>query len=334
MKLHNTPPPSAVFRYHSPPLSGNVINGVGEAAIRRATRVFHWPFGRPPHPWMALDLHFTLIGGMGGPLFGWGMVWNRLRNLWQIRRANGPVAKTRRRVEDPAAMAAEIKDLVRRIGGDCTVGITEVRGSAIVEGEEVAHKYAVCIGLPMDREIMVRVPEPVTAAEVMRVYRRVSRIAVQLSERIRAMGWPAQAHSDPKTGALLQIPHAIEAGLGQLGKHGSVIGLEYGSNFRLAAVTTDLPLAVDAPVDIGVDDLCMGCRRCTLDCPPDAIHDHKMLVRGVEKWYVDFDKCIPYFAENGGCSICIEVCPWSEPGRGPSLSRTLLAKRERLPAEA
>ncbi|MNC88202.1 3-chloro-4-hydroxyphenylacetate reductive dehalogenase precursor [compost metagenome] len=102
---------------------------------------------------------------------------------------------------------------------------------------------------------------------------------------------------------------------------------EYGSNFRLAAVLTDLPLACDAPADIGVDDLCLHCQRCTLDCPPAAILPDKQWVRGVKKWYVNFDKCIWYFAKTQGCGICIEVCPWSEPGRGLQLSGTLLAKR-------
>jgi epoxyqueuosine reductase QueG len=53
------------------------------------------------------------------------------------------------------------------------------------------------------------------------------------------------------------------------------------------------------------------------------------MVRGELKWYVDFDKCIPYFVKTYGCAICLEVCPWSEPGRGPSLSEKLLAKREK-----
>ena len=278
---------------------------------------------------MALDLHFNLIGGMGGPMFGWGMVVTRLMNLWVNRRGNGPVATQQRPVDDPAAMSEEIKALVKQLGGDCVVGITRVMEHGIIEGEKVDHKYAICIGLPMNRDVMVQAPAPAAAAEVMRGYRNVSRIAVQLSERIRDMGWPAKAHGDTKTGALVHIPHAIAAGLGELGKHGSMINREYGSNFRLASVTTDLPLVEDAPVDIGVDDLCAGCRRCTLDCPPDAINDEKLLVRGVEKWYVDFDKCIPYFAENGGCAICLEVCPWSEPGRGFKLSEKLLSKRAR-----
>ena len=106
-----------------------------------------------------------------------------------------------------------------------------------------------------------------------------------------------------------------------------MISKEHGPNVRLASVLTDLPLAVDQPVDIGVDDLCLGCRRCTIDCPADAISDSKQLVRGTTRWYVDFDKCIPYFVKTMGCGICIEVCPWTKPGRGDSLSAKLLAKR-------
>ena len=329
MKLKAPPPPDPVFRYRTPPVSGNRVNGVGEPATRQATPVFHRAFGRAPQPWAALDLHFNLISGMDGPRLGWGLFLERVRNLWQLRRANGPVARTRREVADPATMSSEIVALVNAIGGDCIVGIAKITKDAVMAGEHVPYTYAICIGLPMKREIMVNVPEPVTGWEVLSVYRRVTRIAIELSERIRAMGWPAKAYGDTKTGEILHIPLALAAGLGQLGKHGSIISREYGSNFRLATVATDLPLASGYPLDIGVDDVCLTCRRCTIDCPPGAISDEKMMVRGVRKWYVDFDKCVPYFAETGGCAICIEVCPWSEPGRGPAISQAALAKRSR-----
>ena len=66
-----------------------------------------------------------------------------------------------------------------------------------------------------------------------------------------------------------------------------------------------------------------------VDCPPGAIFDTKQMVRGSKKWYIDFDKCIPYVAKTDGCAICIQVCPWSVSGRGPSLSQQLLAKRRK-----
>jgi NAD-dependent dihydropyrimidine dehydrogenase PreA subunit len=141
------------------------------------------------------------------------------------------------------------------------------------------------------------------------------------------MGWPARAYGNPNSTDILLIPLAIRAGIGELGKHASMISAGYGSNFRLAAVLTDLPLATDSPVDIGVEDLCAVCRRCVDDCPPRAVFEDKQIVRGERKWYVDFDRCIPYFVKTVGCAICIEVCPWSEPGRGPELSARLLRKR-------
>jgi len=148
-----------------------------------------------------------------------------------------------------------------------------------------------------------------------------------LAAHIRSLGWPAAAYASGSGNDVLHIPLAINAGLGQLGKHGSIISTEYGSNFRISVVLTDLPLALDAPVDIAVDDLCLRCQRCVDDCPPDAIFNQQKMVRGVTKWYVDFDKCTPYFSKTYGCAICIEVCPWSEPGRGPIIAQKLLAKR-------
>jgi len=126
---------------------------------------------------------------------------------------------------------------------------------------------------------------------------------------------------------VLHVPIAIKAGLGQLGKHGSMITPEYGSNVRLATVLTDLPLMIDQPCDIGVDDFCATCRSCETNCPPHAIFPKKQMVRGVERWYVTFDKCAPYFAETRRCGICIEVCPWSESGRELSMMKTLLERR-------
>ena len=181
----------------------------------------------------------------------------------------------------------------------------------------------------MDREEMSHVPHARAAQEVQRIYGAVAEVAVDLAEHIRAMGWPAYAYGDPRSTDILQIPLAIRAGLGQLGKHGSMICIEYGSNVRLSTVVTNIPIMLDEPVDIAVDDLCIGCKRCTIDCPPDAITSEKQWVRGEHRWYVNFDKCVPYFSATFGCAICIEVCPWSEPGRGPKLSQTLLAKREK-----
>ena len=314
------PPPTYAFGYRHPPRSGNEINGLGEAETRRATHVFH-NAGDSPLEWQALDDFF-------GTISPWPVLRHVLANAWQLRNKDGPVAEPRRPVPEPEVMAGEIKRVARDLGAEL-VGVTRLTEEALFAGRAVPYEFAICIGMSMDREEMAHVPHPRAAAEVLRVYRAVSRTAIRLARQIRRMGWPARAYGNPNSTDILHIPLAVGAGLGQLGKHGSMISKEFGSNFRLAAVLTDLPLATDRPVDIGVDDLCAKCRRCVVDCPPGAIFNEKQLVRGTRKWYVDFDKCIPYFVKTDGCAICIEVCPWSVPGRGPSLSEQLLAKRGR-----
>ena len=70
-------------------------------------------------------------------------------------------------------------------------------------------------------------------------------------------------------------------------------------------------------------------RSCSTACPPAAIGTDKQTVRGDVKWYVDFDKCVSYFDETYGCSICIAVCPWSRPGVAPRLAEKMTTRRRR-----
>ena len=320
MKLYDTPTAENLPAYQTQPISGNRINGQGVKQKVRPTRVFHATWNREL-PWTGMNDFFLMNNS-------WAILIQALKNRWLMRRCAGPVAKRRVEVSDPDDMARQLKQKAQELGAGI-VGITEIEPNDLYDDMEPKYRYAICIGIPMRREEMQHVPHARAGLEVQRVYGEVARVSIELAENIRAMGWPAHAYGDPRSTEALQIPMAIRAGLGQLGKHGSMISKEYGSNFRLAAVGTNIPLSLDSPVDIGVDDLCLGCRRCTIDCPPDAIKDEKQWVRGEHRWYVDFDKCVPYFTTTYGCAICIEVCPWSEPGRGPKLSQMLLAKRRK-----
>ena len=320
MKLHNVPSAENLPAFQVPPVSGNEINGQGLKDKVRPRRVFH-ALGRPNFPWAGMNAFFLMMGTGG-------IVWEAIKYRWFMRRSAGPVAKTKIAVSDPQQLSEQLKQKAKELGAG-VVGITEFTPEDTYEDVDFKYRYAICIGSPMRREEMLHVPGARAGQEVQRSYGEVSMIAVKLAEYIRSLGWPAYAYGDPRSTDILQIPLAIRAGLGELGKHGSLISKEYGSNFRLSTVATNIPLALDKPVDIAVDDLCMGCRRCTTDCPPDAITDQKQWVRGEHRWYVDFDKCVPYFSANHGCAICIEVCPWSEPDRGPKLSQMLLSKRNK-----
>lgn len=320
MKFREPPAPDYAFGYRERPVSGNEINGLGEEAPRRARQVFHNADPERAIAWQGLDDFFMCLNP-------WSVVRHRLINKFQLRRERGPVAR-RKRDEGPDGNARLVESAAREAGATL-VGFTEVRDTDVFEGREAPYPHAVCLGLPMRREEMAHAAQPRGAAEVMRAYRRVAVVAMEVGAFIRRRGFAAKAYGDPNATDILHLPLAARAGLGQLGKHGSLISREHGSNFRLAAVLTEMPLRFHEPQDIAVDDVCRHCRRCVMDCPPDAIYEEKQWVRGEKRWYVDFDRCIPYFTKTFGCAICIEVCPWSEPGRGQKISDLALALRER-----
>ncbi len=321
MRLAEYPSTRYAFAYRRPPISGNVINGLGETRRRRAKHVFFGDGYR--RAWGQLDWYFQVMEPTANH-----RVITRL--FWQDRRRLGPVAG-RRVAADPGEMSARIKRAARERGA-ALVGITRLTDEMRYEGFETPFVYAISVAVPMDRETMLYTPSDRSSLEIMRMYSDVNRVAIELAAHIRGLGWPARASTNISPDAsveVLHLPIAIAAGLGELGKHGSIITPELGSNLRLATVLTDLPLEIDTPREVGVDDFCASCRICESNCPPHAILPAKQLVRGVRRWYVDFDKCVPYFAKTAGCGICIQVCPWSEPGRGLPLAERLRARRAR-----
>lgn len=302
-----------------PATSGNTVNGVGEEAERRPSPVYWHPPATIPH----------------GALQAWFYRQNKSELVANARKERQvavdmqlvPVAE--HRVERSAEeWTREIVRLAKEHGAD-TVGITQLRAEWAFESATPPNaKWIIVLGVAHEYEEIKRAPEERAAAEVSRQYGRGIRAAKGIANALRAQGWPAEAHGGPMAGDIVLIPAAIEAGLGELGKHGSLIHRELGASFRLACVLTDVPLVPNERDTFGADDFCASCRVCADACPPIAISAEKQLVRGVRRWYVDFDKCLPFFNENMGCAICIAVCPFSRPVIGPRLVTKLEKRRE------
>lgn len=219
-----------------------------------------------------------------------------------------PVNPNRTEIDDPAAVTREIKDLVLEMGAD-VVGIApytpEMRFS---DSDPVDHKCVIVFGMTMKYDYMADIG-PRSQAEVHRVYYSLDDIGCRLGHQIGAYGY--HARTQPNIGDFPLPALAQMAGLGELGKHGSLISPELGSSFRLSALSTEMPLTVDGPKDFGIDEVCANCSICARFCPGDAIKHEKKEVNGVERWYVDTPACEPYFFRMHGCKICLSVCPYN-----------------------
>jgi Pyruvate/2-oxoacid:ferredoxin oxidoreductase delta subunit len=311
--------PSAEQMSQWPSESGNAINGVGEASPRRPSPIYWHAPDATPH----------------GPLQKWfygrtaalpGVVEARRQRQEALDVPLEPVAPERpdrSRVEWSAA----VKQVATEAGA-ADAGVAAMRVEYVFDGFTASpHPWMVVLAVAQDYGAMATAPSEAALVEITRQYAHGIRVAKAVANWLRGQGCDALPYGGPMAGSFLLIPPAIEAGLGELGKHGSMIHRSLGSSFRLACVLTDAPLAADAPHPFGADDFCTRCQACSRACPPDAIAGEKQLVRGQRRWYVDFDKCLPYFNENLSCAICLAVCPFSRPGVGPSLVRKLARSR-------
>lgn len=303
-----------------PALSGNAINGLGEAAPRRARHVYWAPDpGAIPHG----DVQRWFYRRNDTPAI------NAERARRQAAQARPAAAVAPVRADRTAeAWTAAVKAAARAAGADA-VGIARMDPAWVFEGRSVAQRFIVVLGIAMDHGELDHAPDLAAQVEVMRQYTRGITVARDLCDWFAAEGAAAVPETGPMANDVNLIPAALAAGLGELGRHGSIINRDLGACFRLASVLTDLDLIPDTPDDFGADGFCARCRICTDWCPPGAIAAEKQTVRGVVKWYVDFDRCLPYFNETAGCAICLAVCPFSDPDHGPSLVAKLERRRAR-----
>ena len=306
-------------------VSGNAINGLGETEPRKPSPFFWHPPNQ--HPYGDLQI-MARTSSRKCP--GSAEVFVAAYTHPELV----PVAKTRREAA-PGDFAKEITEFSLSHGAG-QVGIAAMDPLYVFEGYAVDEPWVIVLALAPDYDKLKEVPSDETngvgVTEIGTQYARGTKVSYALANWIREQGYNAQAYPGPSASALLLIPPAIASGLGELGKHGSLINRNYGAGLRLAGVTTDMPLVATKPDRFGADDFCATCQVCTRACPPSAITNTKQMVRGVERWYVNFDKCIPYFAEAASCGICIAECPWTRPDARPKLLTTM-ARRLGLPLQ-
>jgi len=316
--------PSAEQQALWPEISGNTINGLGEDVFGPPRPVFWRTDGKSISHTDVLFYFYKQDAE--NPKIA------KARE-YRMRTAEMPVSDLAPGVttEPPEGWTAAVKQAALDAGAD-HVGICAFRDEwTYTDRPRPSGRWVVVLGFQHGYDNLKTAPHEDAYVEVMDQYGRAGIAAKKLASWIQERGFVAEAKTGPMSEDVIMIPAAIEAGLGELGKHGSMIHRKFGASFRLSMVTTDLPVEQDAPDIFGADEFCKSCQVCTNACPPRAIEPDKQMVRGTEKWYVNFDKCLPFFVENQTCGICLAVCPWSRPG----IADNLVAKMaRRLPEVA
>ncbi len=250
----------------------------------------------------------------------------------------------------PEEATTRVKGYATNIGADL-VGIAEInslwiyshRGEIFHEnwedwGREIPadHKYAVVVAEEMSLDMIGPAPHTPSVMESMKNYAKGAYISTQLAAFIANLGYEATANHLRHYTAILP-PLAVDAGLGEVGRLGYLMTKEFGPRIRLSAVTTNLPLIPDKPVDIGVEDFCKFCKKCAVCCPSQSIpqDDEPQELNGTLKWKLNDETCFGYWAKAGtDCCICMKVCPWSHARTFPHRLIVWLIARNRYARRA
>jgi reductive dehalogenase len=270
--------------------------------------------------------------------------------LLQFGEARGPVSAS---TTDPQRNADNLKAASYFLGVDA-VGLCAVPEWAWYSHDAggnplpAYHANAVNLLLDQGHETMEGASgdDWISVAQSMRAYLRFSLMGGVIAEQIRRLGYSARVHS-VLDGDVLQPPLLLLSGLGEVSRIGEVILNPFlGPRLKSGTVTTDMPMAVDKPIDFGLQQFCEGCNKCARECPSGAITaGPKLMYNGYEIWKSDAEKCARYRITNaagGMCGRCMKTCPWNQEGlladslwrqvamRAPALAPALAALDDRL----
>jgi ferredoxin len=304
-----------------PGKSGNTINGVGERAFRRP-EIVYWAKDPDDIPHGRMQRWFYTARPPSETMLQARAERQVILDKPLAEQKGAPGEKSPQAWTDALNMFVE--------DGICEMtGVAEMDADWLYAGEDKSHPTLIVLGVQHSYDEIAQAPEDAAGVEVIRQYGRAAGAANEVASWIRQLGWAAEPVTGPMAGAVTLIPPAISCGFGELGKHGSIINPELGASFRLSGVLTDAPFAPTPKRSFGIDEFCLACRICEDACPPVALSTEKQWVRGERKWYVDFEKCLPFFNQTNGCAVCIAVCPWSRPKIGLRLADKLARRAVR-----
>lgn len=180
-------------------------------------------------------------------------------------------------------------------------------------------KYVLVVIHEMEAEGIATAPALTHMATTWHSYSNIGFTTQAIAEFIRGLGYNAIPSANDTA---LNIPLAIDAGMGELGRNAKLIHPVFGPRCRISKIITDLPLIPDGPISFGVTAFCDSCKKCARECPSHAICTGERTYepvgdfnsKGVLCWPLDHATCRKYWVKVGtNCGLCIQNCPYNKP---------------------
>jgi epoxyqueuosine reductase len=183
-------------------------------------------------------------------------------------------------------------------------------------------RWVVVYTVQMSDIALKRAPTKIAHASTTETYQRGLMIQNNLQEFLRGLGYQGIGEAT-QNGLGIAPAFAVLGGLGELSRLNRVVTPEYGPMVRIFKFITDMPLALDKPIDAGITRFCRSCKKCAEACPPSALSFATAPSwepvgewgnPGHEAWFEDSLRCKRYWYEELGtnCGICFSVCPFSK----------------------
>lgn len=223
-----------------------------------------------------------------------------------------------RAVPEDDGYADRLRAYVRTLGIDLfgVADVAPIRGEFLIDpGRRDQFPLAISLGKRLLLTVLEDLQDSPTAL-YMHHYRQVNflldRAALLTASLIEDRGYRALPVAASQIvdwdNQRAHVPHKKVgelAGLGWLGRNNLLVNPEFGSQFRLVTILTDLPLAAGAPLAMD----CGECRRCVSICPALAIKETR---EEFDHWAC-FEQLKEFrrraLVSQYICGVCVNACP-------------------------
>ncbi len=180
------------------------------------------------------------------------------------------------------------------------------------------YKYVIVMVAPVPQAAAMRATSLIGGAADRVGFEGSMIIRNRVRNFIKGLGYDAMFLPIPDN----PLPFAVAAGIGEIGRMNRLISPLYGGALRISGLITDLPLALDKPIDFRLQEFCRHCKLCAEACPANVISiedepswtpKDEYGLPGKKVWFEYGERChtfgiqVPNF-----CGACMSSCCWTK----------------------